>query len=121
MSHVTIYHNPRCSKSRQALGLLEERGIVPKVIRYLENPPSPDELRELLAELGVGAQALVRRSEPLYAELGLGSVDDDALLAAMHAHPLLIERPIVRVSDARGSRAVVGRPPERVLELLPAC
>jgi arsenate reductase (glutaredoxin) len=119
MSQVTIYHNPRCSKSRQALILLEDLGIVPKVIRYLEDPPSPDELRQLLAELGVGVRALVRRSEPLYDELGLGSVDDGALVEAMHAHPVLIERPIVRVSDERGSRAVVGRPPERVLELLP--
>jgi arsenate reductase (glutaredoxin) len=118
MSEVTIYHNPRCSKSRQALALLEERGAAPKVIHYLEQPPSPAELRELLALLGVGARALMRRNEAVYASLALADeTDDEALIAAMHEHPILIERPVVRTGGST-PRAVVGRPPERVLELL---
>jgi arsenate reductase (glutaredoxin) len=121
MSEVTIYHNPRCSKSRQALSLLEQRGISPKVIHYLEDPPSPAQIRRLLAQLGIGARALMRRSEPLYSELGLDAVEDEAALVdAMHRHPILMERPVVCVHDVRGApqRAVIGRPPENVLEVL---
>jgi arsenate reductase (glutaredoxin) len=118
MSQVTIYHNPRCSKSRQALALLEERGAAPKVIHYLEEPPSPETLRGLLALLGLGARELMRRNESVYQTLGLDAVTDETrLIEAMHAHPILIERPIVRV-DGDPPRAVVGRPPERVLGLL---
>ena len=113
----TLYHNTRCSKSRGALELLRERGIEPDVVFYLEQPPSIDSLRELVAMLGTGARGLVRTGEPEYAELGLDdpALDEEALLAAMHAHPQLIERPVFVL----GGRAVIGRPPERVLELLP--
>lgn len=111
-----LYHNPRCSKSRAALALLTERGIEPRIVAYLERPPSVEELRTLLARLGLGARELLRTGEAEYKELGLDdpALDDAALIAAMHAHPRLIERPILVV----GERAVIGRPPERVLELL---
>lgn len=111
-----IYHNPRCSKSRQALALLEERGLAPTVIRYLETPPDEAELGRLLDLLGLEPRDLLRRGEAEVRELGLDHPDvpRDRLIAAMAAHPRLIERPIVVV----GERAVVGRPPERVLELL---
>jgi arsenate reductase len=113
---ATLYHNPRCSKSRGALELLRERGIEPVVVSYLEQAPSVDELRGVLRQLGIGPRDLLRHGEPEYAELGLAdpTLSDEALLAAMHAHPRLIERPIF-VHDGR---AVIGRPPERVLELL---
>ena len=111
-----LLHNPRCSKSRGALELLRERGIEPEILPYLEQPPSVEELRSLVRLLGVPARALLRTGEPEYAELGLAdaALDDDALLAAMHAHPRLIERPVF----VHGGRAVIGRPPERVLDLL---
>ncbi len=111
-----LYHNPRCSKSRGALELLRERGIEPEVIAYLETPPDADELRELLGLLGVGARELLRSGEDEYQRLGLddASLGEDALIAAMAAHPRLIERPVF----VHGDRAVIGRPPERVLELL---
>ncbi len=116
MTDMTLYHNPRCSKSRGALELLEARGLQPQVVRYLETPPSAAELRALLARLGYGARQLLRSGEEEYQTLGLAdpALDDEALIAAMVAHPRLIERPILVV----GARAVVGRPPERVLELL---
>ena len=111
-----LLHNPRCSKSRGALDLLRERGIEPEILPYLEQPPSVEELRSLVRLLGVPARALLRTGEPEYAELGLSdaTLDDDALLGAMHAHPRLIERPIF----VHEGRAVIGRPPERVLDLL---
>lgn len=111
-----LYHNPRCSKSRGALELLQERGIAPRVIAYLETPPTANELRELLRMLALPARALLRTGEEAYATLGLAdpSLDDDALIAAMVAHPRLIERPIF----VHGGRAVLGRPPEQVLTLL---
>lgn len=113
---ITIYHNPRCSKSRQALELLESHGAVPRVVRYLETPPDAATLKTLLVALGLPARALLRSGEDEYRELGLDDpgLDDDALIAAMAAHPRLIERPLV----IRGKRAVIGRPPEKVLELL---
>ena len=116
MTDLTLYHNPRCSKSRGALELLEARGLTPQVVRYLETPPSAAELRELLSKLGIGARALLRSGEDEYKELGLGgaSLSDEQLIAAMAAHPKLIERPIL----VAGERAVIGRPPEKVLELL---
>lgn len=113
---ITIYHNPRCSKSRQALELLESHGALPEVVRYLETPPDAATLRSLLKALGLSARALLRTGEDEYRELGLddATLGEDALIAAMAAHPRLIERPIV----VRGGRAVIGRPPEKVLELL---
>ena len=114
--HTTIYHNPRCSKSRQTLALLEERGIGPRVVEYLKTPPSAAELKTILKKLGLRPRDLMRKGEPLYAELGLKDrdLDDDALIALMVANPILIERPIV---VSRG-KAALGRPPESVLEIL---
>jgi arsenate reductase len=115
---VTIYHNPRCSKSRATLALLEERGIEPRIVRYLETPPSASELKQVLAALGVRPRALLRTGEAEYRELDLGrdELDDAALIDAMAAHPRLIQRPIV---IAKG-QARIGRPPEAVLEILNA-
>lgn len=111
---VTIWHNPRCSKSRGALALLTERGIEPTVRRYLDQAPSRAELAQVLRELGTDdPRAIARTGEPLYRELGLADADRDALLDALAEHPALIERPIV----IRGGRAIVGRPPGRVAEL----
>ncbi|MDX1442238.1 MAG: arsenate reductase (glutaredoxin) [Gammaproteobacteria bacterium] len=114
--HVTIYHNPRCSKSRQTLSLLEEKGIEPIIVKYLDNPPSEDTLRQLLDQLGISAHDLIRTGESEYKELGLAEKidDDDALVAAMASHPKLIQRPIV----VANGKARLGRPPESVLEIL---
>jgi arsenate reductase (glutaredoxin) len=114
---VTIYHNPRCSKSRQTLALLEERGIKPQVIEYLKSPPDRATLTALLRKLDRPASALVRHKEPEFAALGLSApgVTDERLLDALASHPKLIERPIVVV----GRKARIGRPPEAVLEILP--
>ena len=113
---VTIYHNPRCSKSRQTLALLEKRGIAPRVVDYLKTPPPAAELKTILKILGLKPRDLMRKGEPRYAELGLKDrdLDDDALIALMVANPILIERPIV---VSRG-KAALGRPPESVLEIL---
>ncbi|MYM65008.1 arsenate reductase (glutaredoxin) [Pseudomaricurvus sp. HS19] len=113
---VTIYHNPRCSKSRQTLALLEENGIAPEVVQYLETPPDADTLRELLGKLGIGARDLLRKGEDDYKELNLKdpSLSEQQLIEAMVSHPKLIERPIV----VKGGKAVLGRPPENVLELI---
>ena len=113
---TTIYHNPRCSKSRQTLALLEERGIGPRVVDYLKTPPSAAELKTILKKLGLRPRDLIRKGEPLYAELGLKDrdLDDAALIALMVANPILIERPIV----VSGGKAAIGRPPESVLEIL---
>jgi arsenate reductase (glutaredoxin) len=112
---VTIYHNPCCSKSRQTLALLEERGISPRVVDYLKTPPSAAELKGILKTLGLRPRDLMRK-EPRYAELGLKVrvLDDDALIALMVANPILIERPIV----VSGGNAAIGRSPESVLEIL---
>ncbi|MCY1284359.1 putative protein YfgD [compost metagenome] len=117
MTELTLYHNPRCSKSRGALELLEARGLVPTVVRYLETPPSAAELRALLAKLGLSARQLLRSGEDEYKALHLddASLSEEQLIAAMVAHPKLIERPIL----VAGDKAVVGRPPEKVLEILP--
>ena len=113
---MKIYHNPRCSKSRQTLELLRERGIEPEVVEYLKTPPGEAELAQVLDQLGIGARELLRTKEPEYQALGLDDpgLDDTALIRAMVEHPKLIERPIV----VQGKRAVLGRPPEKVLELL---
>jgi arsenate reductase len=111
-----LYHNPRCSKSRGALELLHERGVEPAEIAYLESPPDAAELRDLLTLLGIDARGLLRSGEDEYRQLGLDddSLSEDALIEAMIRHPRLIERPIF----VHRGRAVIGRPPERVLELL---
>ena len=111
-----LYHNPRCSKSRGALELLRERGIEPRIMAYLDQPPSVAELHALLRMLGTDARSLLREGEPEYTQLELSdpSLGEDALIAAMVAHPRLIERPVF----VHAGRAVIGRPPERVLELL---
>lgn len=115
-SPFTIYHNPRCSKSRAALDLLVTHGIEPAVVRYLDTPPDAATLAQLLDRLGLEPRALLRSGEDEYRALNLAdpALGREALIAAMVAHPRLIERPIV----VRGDRAVLGRPPERVLELL---
>jgi arsenate reductase len=112
---VTVWHNPRCSKSRGALALLAERGVDPEVVRYLDMAPSRAELVDVLRRLGSDDPlAITRTGEARYRELGLAGADRDTLLDALAANPILIERPIVLVGD----RAVVARPPERALELL---
>jgi arsenate reductase (glutaredoxin) len=113
---VTIYHNPRCSKSRQTLALLEEKGVRPKIVEYLKTPPSAAELKRILKKLGLAGRDIVRKGEPAYAELGLKGkdLDEDALIALMVENPILIERPIV----VAGDKAAIGRPPEAVLEIL---
>jgi arsenate reductase len=115
MSDFTIYHNPRCSKSRNTLALLQENGVEPEVVLYLDTAPDADEIRGLLDKLGLSAGELVRRGEEAYKACGLSrDSGEDEILAAMAAHPKLIERPIV----VRGERAVLGRPPENALDLL---
>lgn len=113
---IRIFHNPRCSKSRAALSLLQERGLEPEITLYLETPPDAAELRSILGKLGLTARELMRKGEQEYRELGLsdGSLSEQALIAAMAAHPKLIERPIVLAND----RAAIGRPLEAVLEIL---
>ena len=113
---VTIYHNPRCSKSRQTLALLKERGLSPEVVLYLETPPDAATLKTLLAKLGISARQLLRKGEDDYKALNLKdeSLTDDDLITAMVAHPKLIERPIV----VNGNKAALGRPPEQVLDIL---
>jgi arsenate reductase len=113
---VTIYHNPRCSKSRQTLALLEEKGLKPKIVEYLKTPPSAAELKRILKMLGLKPRDIVRKGESVYAELGLKDKDvsDDELIALMAANPILIERPIVIAGD----KAAIGRPPDSVLKIL---
>lgn len=113
---VTIFHNPRCSKSRQALTLLEERGIQPEVVKYLETPPDTRQLKEILSRLGIPARQLLRKGEDEYKSLGLAdeNLTEDALVLAMAEHPKLIERPIVLANG----KAVLGRPPKQVLAIL---
>lgn len=111
---VTLYHNPRCSKSRQALALLRERGIAPAVVEYLKEPPSAAELRRILVLLGIGPRDLLRPRETKEAGLDDPALADDALIAGMVANPAVIERPIA----VAGGKAALGRPPERVLDVL---
>jgi arsenate reductase (glutaredoxin) len=115
MSDVTIYHNPRCSKSRQTLELLRENEVEPDIVEYLTAPPSRTELVRILGLLGIEAKDLMRAKEKVFGELGLSTGDDsDTLIDAMVANPILIERPIV----VKGNRAAIGRPPEGVLAIL---
>lgn len=113
---ITIYHNPRCSKSRETLKLLQEKGIEPNVREYLKDVPSAEELQTVLNALGINARELLRTKEAEYKEAGLNdtSLDDDAIIDAMTRFPKLIERPIV----INGDQARIGRPPESVLEIL---
>ncbi|MGE6992149.1 arsenate reductase (glutaredoxin) [Stutzerimonas zhaodongensis] len=117
MTELILYHNPRCSKSRSALELLEQRGLSPSVIRYLETPPSAAELQQILARLGISPRQLLRSGEEEYKTLNLAdpTLTDGQIIDAMAAHPKLIERPILVAGDV----AVIGRPPEKVLEILP--
>jgi arsenate reductase (glutaredoxin) len=114
MDAVTIFYNPGCGKCRGAMELLEERGVEPRVVEYLVDPPTAEELRELTTKLGLPVRELVRSAEPVFGELGLQDASDDELIQAMVRHPILIQRPIV----VHGDRAVIGRPPERVLDLV---
>lgn len=116
MTDITIYHNPRCSKSRQTLALIEEKGITPTIKLYLEDVPSAEEISSLLSKLDISARELLRKGEDAYKERGLKdtSIADDDLIKAMTEAPKLIERPIV----VKGDKAVLGRPPENVLELM---
>lgn len=113
---VVIWHNPRCSKSRETLALIEARGLTPEIVRYLEAPPSKAALKQAAKTLGVSLRALLRTKEAAYRELGLDNetLSDDAIAEAMRTAPVLIERPIV----FSGGKARIGRPPEAVLEIL---
>src|SRR5688572_3419405 len=116
MSTFTIFHNPRCSKSRAALALLQERGIEPRIVDYLRTPPTTAELTSMVRKLGIPAEQLVRKGEEIYKKRYAGKKLTDAQwIEVMVEHPILIERPIV----ISGNRAVLGRPPENVAALLP--
>jgi arsenate reductase len=115
LPEVVIYHNARCSKSRSACEIVAGKGIEARIVEYLKTPPDREELRALLKKPGMKASGLVRRGEGVFKENYAGkTLDEEQWLDALLAHPILIERPIV----VRGDRAVVGRPPEKVLELL---
>ena len=116
MSAITIYHNPHCSKSRTTLDLLKEQNIEPTIIEYLINPPTPETLKELLKKLGLTAREIMREKEKPYSDNNLSdpAISEDDLLKIMSLNPILIERPIV----VKGARAVLGRPPENIMELL---
>ena len=112
---IVLYHNPRCSKSRAALALLQEHGISPRIVEYLQHPPDRSELRKLIGQLQIKPAELVRTGEEVYKTSYKGKMLSDAeWIDALVQHPILIERPIA----VRGERAVIGRPPERVLELI---
>ncbi|KAE9648375.1 arsenate reductase (glutaredoxin) [Pseudomonas sp. PB103] len=117
MTDLTLYHNPRCSKSRGALELIEARGLTPTVVRYLETPLNAAQIKALLGKLGISARQLLRSGEDEYKMLQLAdeSLSEAQLIDAIAQHPKLMERPILEVGD----KAVIGRPPENVLELLP--
>ena len=111
---VTIYHNPRCGKSRETLALIEGKGISPVVVEYLKTPPSAAELTRILALLGKRPAEITRKKEAAEAGIDPASLDDAALIAALVANPIAMERPIV----VKGSKAALGRPPESVLAIL---
>ena len=115
MNAYTIYHNPKCTKSRATLALLQEHGVEPRVVEYLKTPPTATELKAIVAKLGIEPEQLVRKGEEVFKARYAGKVLTDAQwIDAMVKHPILIERPIV----VSGARAVIGRPPENVLPLL---
>ena len=111
---IEIYHNPRCSKSRQALALLEEAGIAYSVRLYLTDPPSVNEINTILKKLDCPPREMMRVGEAVYKDLNLASAEDATLIEAMSLNPILIERPII----IKAQQAVIGRPPERVKDLL---
>ena len=112
---ITIYHNPRCSKSRNTLALLHQHGIKPVVVEYLKNPPNKAQLKDILEKLGVKPEQIVRKGEETFKQHFAGrTLNEEQWLEALAKYPILIERPIV----VKGGRAVVGRPPENVLELI---
>jgi arsenate reductase len=112
---ITIWHNNRCGKSRDALQILEENGIKPEVVKYLEDTPTAKQIKEVLKKAGIKAHDLIRTGESVYKELYKGkNLSDDEWIEAMVEHPILIERPVV----IHGDKAVIARPPERVLEVL---
>ena len=113
---ITIYHNPKCSKSRQTVKLLVKQGIKPVLNEYLKIPPTAEEIKEILRKLGYAPRDLMRKKEAAYTEYGLDnpSLSDDDLIEFMVKHPILIERPIVLANE----KAAIGRPPEQVLEIL---
>jgi arsenate reductase len=111
---MTIYHNPRCKKSRETLELIREQGIEPEIVEYLKTPPEPEELRSILDKLGLEAEAIVRKGEKEFKERFKGkALSDEEWLRGLNENPKLIERPIV----VEGERAAIGRPPENVKEL----
>ncbi len=114
MPQLRIYHNPRCSKSRQTLALLRQHNFEPEIIEYLKTPLTESDIKQLLIWLDCPASSLVRKKEATFKELNLESADERCLIKAMSTHPVLIERPIV----VKGQRAIIGRPPENVLELI---
>jgi arsenate reductase len=113
---VVIYHNPRCSKSRATLELLKTRGIQPRVLEYLKNPPSPEELEEILSRLGVEPRDIMRRKETEYLQAGFDdpALEREELVRRLHRHPAVLERPIV----VANGKAALGRPPENVLAIV---
>ena len=113
---ITIYHNSKCSKSRQTLELLRQNGVTPAIVEYLKTPPTAEALKTILTQLGMAPRDLMRKKEEIYKELKLDnpSLSDDDLIGAMIQHPILIERPIVLANG----QAALGRPPEQVLEII---
>lgn len=112
---LTIYHNPRCSKSRETLKMIEDSGAMVEVVEYLKTPPANGDLRQIVEKLGIKPEELVRKGEAIYKEKFKGKkLTDDEWIDAMEEYPVLIERPIV----VKGNKAVLGRPPEKVMELL---
>ncbi len=114
MSSVTIWHNPRCSKSRNAVALLEEKGVDADIVKYLDTPPSKEELVDMLKMLGLSARELMRTKEAIYKENLKEETDEDKLIEAMVSNPKLIERPIV----IKDGKAAIGRPIENIVELI---
>lgn len=114
MSRTIIWHNPRCSKSRATLALLQEQGIEPEIVRYLESPPSIETLQQVLTILNMQPSELARKGEAEWQDLEQGNADEATILQALASHPRLIERPLV----LHGDKAALGRPPEQILEIL---
>lgn len=115
MSKITIWHNPRCSKSREALKALEEKGVDYEVFKYLENNPSYEEISDLLKKLGISARELMRTKEAIYKEMDLACIEDEKILInAMVEYPKLIERPII----IKDGKAIIGRPVEKIYDII---